>query len=114
MLNKEAVESEANGPGEMDIRTLGSTRPINCASGVISGAQSSVQIQIDLPSRPERGDLLFLFLSTIVTIMVSSRCTKLRHSSQGSGMFVKFDKIWLFIDLGGRAKRGVGLGKRTV
>jgi hypothetical protein len=37
MLNKEAVESEVNGPGEMDIRTPGSTRPINCASGVISG-----------------------------------------------------------------------------
>ena len=37
MLNKEAVESEVNSPGEMDIRTPGSTRPINYASGVISG-----------------------------------------------------------------------------
>jgi hypothetical protein len=36
-LNKEAVESEVNGPGEMDIRTTDSRRPINYVSGVISG-----------------------------------------------------------------------------
>jgi hypothetical protein len=52
MLNKEAVESVVNGPGEMDIRTLGSTRPINCASGVISGSQSTVPTpnRLALPS----------------------------------------------------------------
>jgi hypothetical protein len=74
MLNKEAVESEVNGPGEMDIRTLGSTRPINCASGVISGAQSTVPT----PDRlvfPDGGTCCSFWFRAIVTIMVPSRRT---------------------------------------